>query len=50
MTFLELFMYMENLKEDLGKIIEEENSETRREMFEQSLKTYDRIKNTLKDE
>lgn len=50
MTFLELFMYMENLKEDLEKMIEEESKETRKEMFQDSLRTYDRIKNTLKDE
>ncbi len=50
MTFLELFLYMENFKEEFGKIIEEENQETRKEMFENSLRTYDRIKNTLKDE
>ena len=50
MTFLELFMYMEDLKNDLSKIIEEESKDTRTEMFQQSLKTYDRIKNTLKDE
>jgi len=49
MTFLELFMYMEGFKDDLGKIIEEENGETRKEMFNNSLKTYDRIKNTLND-
>ena len=50
MTFLELFLYMEDLKDDLGKIIEEENKETRKEMFNNSLRTYDKIKNTLKDD
>lgn len=49
MTFLELFMYMEGFKEDIGKIVEEENGETRKEMFNNSLKTYDRIKNILND-
>jgi len=49
MTFLELFLYMERFKESLENIIEEENKETRKTMFENSLKTYDRIKRTLKD-
>lgn len=44
MTFVEMFMYVEDVKEDLKNIILEENKDTRAEMFEQYLKTSDKIK------
>lgn len=41
LTFLQFFNFMYDYKEDLIKILEEENEETRKQMFENYLKTKD---------
>ena len=47
LTFLELFMYMEDMKETMEKIAHEEARETREKIFQLKLKDYDRIRELL---